>query len=308
MAFCSNCGQKLELGAKFCSECGAPVGGSSNTQRQQVFEGDIHKCPNCGEIIKAFEPVCPSCGYEFRNTASSSAVKEFSRKLEQIEASRRPVSVIDSVVKSLGFGIQQDTTDEQVLNYIRTFNVPNTKEDAFEFMILASSNINYTVLSAEKSSDAGANSVEEFNKMKARSEAWVAKVEQVYQKARISFGSDNDFQKIQDLYERVTQALYKAKKEKKRKATTSLIPILLLILLFVLFFGSKAISHNNLEKKLQATVKEIQANISNGDYDTALIKAQSLHMDDDWSSKSKEHWDEQRAELIKLIEQKKEGK
>ena len=308
MAFCSNCGQKLEEGARFCSGCGAPVGGSKNTQRQQVFEGDIHKCPNCGEVIKAFTTVCPSCGHEFRNSDSSSAVKAFSKKLEQIEAGRKPVSAIGNIVKSLGLGGQQDNTDEQILNHIRTFNVPNTKEDVFEFMILASSNINYTALSAENASDAGANSDEEFNRMKARSEAWVAKVEQVYQKARISFGSDADFQKIEGLYDRVTQALQKAKKDKKRKAAAIWIPILLLLLPAILFFGGKAIQHGNLEKKLQATVQEIQVDISNGDYDTALIKAQSLHMDDDWSSESKEHWDEQRTSLIRLIEEKKEGK
>ena len=62
------------------------------------------------------------------------------------------------------------------------------------------------------------------------------------------------------------------------------------------------------EHKLEHTVQEIRIDISNGDYDSALIKAQSLHMDDNWSSESRAHWDEQRESLIRLIEEKKEGK
>lgn len=34
MAFCSNCGQKLEDGAKFCSGCGTPVAGAEQSAQQ----------------------------------------------------------------------------------------------------------------------------------------------------------------------------------------------------------------------------------------------------------------------------------
>lgn len=48
MAFCSNCGHKLEQGVRFCSGFGSPVSGQSGDgrQRKQVFEGEIHKWPN----------------------------------------------------------------------------------------------------------------------------------------------------------------------------------------------------------------------------------------------------------------------
>ncbi|WP_051212485.1 zinc ribbon domain-containing protein [Butyrivibrio fibrisolvens] len=306
MAFCSECGQKIEQGAKFCSGCGKPIGDNNGSQRKQVFEGNIHKCPNCGEVIKSFVTICPSCGFEFRDTKSSNAVKEFADKLEYLQSQKKAPSIISGVAKSLGIG-KSDNNEEKILNMIRNFTVPNTKEDVFEFMILASSNINISAISAEYSSDAGANSTEELNAMKARSDAWQSKMEQVYQKANIAFGSDPDFIKIRDLYDRTTKAINSAKKAKSRKTRNTIILGLCLMFVPAILFGLVGyIPHRMRENKLEQTVQEIQVDISNGDYDAALIKAQSLHMDDNWSSESKEHWDEQRESLIKLIEQKKE--
>lgn len=73
---------------------------------------------------------------------------------------------------------------EQRDDLIRNFYIPNTKEDICEFFILAVSNI------------------------KARDDcedAWRAKLEQAYQKARLSFGNDSSFSEINKLYESVTK-------------------------------------------------------------------------------------------------------
>ncbi len=42
MAFCSNCGKELAVGAKFCFECGTPVAKADETVRKTVFSGEIH--------------------------------------------------------------------------------------------------------------------------------------------------------------------------------------------------------------------------------------------------------------------------
>ena len=160
MAFCINCGQELPEGAKFCANCGKSVNDDSSTnQRKMTFEGEVHKCPQCGEVIDSFTAVCPSCGYELRGASTTNAVKEFAAKLDNV------------------------TTEYQKENIIRNFPIPNTKEDIFEFMILASSNI-----------DERPNK-EVFN-------AWIAKFEQCYQKAKLSFKQDSDFVKIQAIYEK----------------------------------------------------------------------------------------------------------
>ena len=61
------------------------------------------------------------------------------------------------------------------------------------------------------------------------------------------------------------------------------------------------------EHKLEQIVEEIEEDIANKNYDSALIKANKLHMDDGWSSESKEHWDEEREYLIDMIEKAKEA-
>ncbi len=120
MAYCTNCGQKIPKGAKFCANCGNAVGLSQNgakEQRKTVYDGELHKCPNCGDTIDAYEAVCEACGYEIRGRKTSSVVHELSLKLEENDDVRKK--------------------DE----LIRNFYIPNTKEDIHEFFILALSNI-----------------------------------------------------------------------------------------------------------------------------------------------------------------------
>ncbi len=84
MAFCQNCGAELADGAKFCAECGTPVGntGSENVRKQE-YVGNIRKCPSCGAEIPAFAGKCPSCGHEFSDTKVDNSVKEFFEQLAE---------------------------------------------------------------------------------------------------------------------------------------------------------------------------------------------------------------------------------
>lgn len=167
MKYCINCGQELAENAKFCANCGQVVENNCSTnQRKTTYDGEIHKCPNCGEVLGAFVSVCPSCGYELRGTQSASAIKAFSSKIEQA------------------------VSGKQKVNLIRNFPISNTKEDIFEFMILASSGI-----------------TGEYNE--AVFNAWLAKFEQCYQKAKLAFGNDDDFVKIQSLYDQTTKQVSK---------------------------------------------------------------------------------------------------
>lgn len=217
--FCSYCGTKLDQGARFCKSCGkaltqtAQPSTSSNdtdesptetfshepiTERKTVYEGNIHKCPNCGELLDSFRSHCPSCGYEIRDARSSSSVRELAMKLEKIEAQKMPhIEEKKSVMKMLvGKDFKeedeveeaQERFDEhkrqQKANLIINFSVPNTKEDILEFMILASSNID-----VKKGLD------DEVSK------AWLSKLEQVYEKAKILMGNSPEFAQIKGIYD-----------------------------------------------------------------------------------------------------------
>lgn len=175
---CSKCGKKVSVKDKFCSVCGNAMTEieepQSGTKREVIFEGKIHKCPNCGSTLKSFEHKCENCGYELRSSINSGVVKTFAEKL------RKTKSIFDK--------------NELISN----FYIPNTKEDIYEFFILANTNL--------------------MNDVKCE-EAWKAKLEQTYQKAKLSFGNTTEFEYIDELYKK-TLKTYKNIVFKRKVETT----------------------------------------------------------------------------------------
>ena len=176
MAFCANCGCSVNEHANFCPRCGATTrkDHSANTdgfsERKVTYDGEIKKCPNCGEILKSFTPNCPSCGYELRNSRTTNYILEFSKKLEAAATSK-----------------QKD-------DLIRHFVMPNTKEDIYEFMILAASNL-------ETGGD--------------NTDAWLIKLEHAHQKAQYMFGYSADIKYIDDIYYNATKNYKRIKRYDK---------------------------------------------------------------------------------------------
>ena len=155
MPYCTNCGCQITDNAKFCSNCGSAINSSKNDQseRKTVYEGNIHKCPNCGEVLQSFVANCPACGYELRGNMAADSVRK------------------------LYWELNRTTTPAQKDLIIRSFPIPNSKEDILEFMIMASSNI------------LGEDDRDIY-------EAWLAKFEQAYQKAVLLFGQTMILQKF----------------------------------------------------------------------------------------------------------------
>ncbi len=157
--YCSKCGEKQDPNAKFCSNCGNQLGINSQTEsdpKQKIlFDGKIHKCPSCGATLNSFEHKCGVCGYELRGSDNFNVIKDFALKLER--------------TKSV------DKKNELISN----FYIPNTKEDIYEFFILAISNIT-TDIRCEQ--------------------AWKSKLEQTYHKAKLSFGNSSEFEYVNKLY------------------------------------------------------------------------------------------------------------
>lgn len=86
MAYCSNCGQFVADGVKFCSNCGSSMQQQEDrTKRQQEFAGKIIKCPSCGTEIPSFTAICPGCGHEINSARVSSAIKEFTNQISQCD-------------------------------------------------------------------------------------------------------------------------------------------------------------------------------------------------------------------------------
>ena len=167
MTFCVNCKHELAEEAKYCANCGISTSNiESSTKRKMVYDGEMHKCPKCGGDLNSFETKCSECGYEVRGVQKTSCVHELSLKLEKTEKVSKKIEIISN------------------------FYIPNTKEDIYEFFILAYSNIS-----------AGVNEVD----------AWIAKLEQAYLKAKLSFGKDTEFIYIQELYDNLQKISKKTK-------------------------------------------------------------------------------------------------
>ena len=173
MAFCNKCGNRLVEGATFCTRCGTAISSRQDapptitpspvkTERTMVYDGEIHKCPNCGELLNAFDAICSACGYELRDAIGARSIENLSMRLERA------------------------TSEQQRIAIVKSCSVPNTKADLFEFMILAVSNFDAAYYNAHLNED-------------DISDAWLAKIEQCYQKARLLLEKD-DFAKIEALY------------------------------------------------------------------------------------------------------------
>lgn len=189
MAFCVNCGEPIPTGAKFCTKCGTEIGEikSETSHQKTVYDGEVHKCPNCGAVLSAFSIMCPFCGCELRGGKASNSVREFVIRLVDAQE------------------------DAQKITLIKSFPIPNNKEDILEFMILSSTCF-----------DASANLTGTGIK-KDVSDAWLAKVEQSYQKAKLLFINDTDFSKMQQVYDQVYNEIKTSTDAIKIKKITQLL-------------------------------------------------------------------------------------
>lgn len=269
MTYCSNCGSKLVRGAKYCQKCGKPVMQSNNgRKREQVFEGKVYKCPNCGEVLKSFVVNCPSCGMELRGVRATGAVREFALKLEAIEA-RREYTKPKGFFSKLDEKNEISRTDKQKISLIQSFSVPNTKEDMLEFMILATSNVNL------KTYDSFNTDVSKSEK--AISDAWIAKIKQVYDKARRSYGNSDDFFEIQELYDECNIEIKHSKKTglKKWILLFGWIPLVFIIAFTVVFLMAPGAAEKE-QARLEAIEKTAIEALEAGEYKKALLNADSL--------------------------------
>jgi len=272
MAFCTNCGHQLADGAKFCFECGAKVNIqelSQDESRKVAYDGEIHKCPNCGDILDAYESVCKACGYEQRGSKATSSVQELAIKLQEIEENR----VTSKKHSAFGFG-QNTEIDQQKINLIRSFVIPNTKEDILEFAVLAASNVDTNAYDDSYSSVFSPRNAHR----REVSEAWLAKLKQAYQKAKLVFAGDPRITEIQSLYDSTHKAIKRAKGRVWKIlgiAFGSIIAVFVLIIVIAL--TSVANDEKNEIARLESIEIQVQEALEADDYALALMHADRLY-------------------------------
>lgn len=327
--FCSACGRQIDNQARFCPYCGNRTlninivnnqnESSVNTnqwtnsnsfadlsrnnkgftpddnikyanenvfyERQQVYEGRIHKCPNCGNEVKAFETTCNICHFEFRDTAPSMTIREFQEKIQEIERTR----VERNGFKS--FFDMRTVTDDQIISLIQSFPIPNNKEDVLEFMQMAAPNA--------KNPNGGAGYKHDI------ANAWRVKFEQAYAKAKIVFINDKEGLEQIEIFRK---SVFGEEKKTRLKSwvllSISLGGFLLIIITCIVMENVTSKQERAETDRLNVIVEQIYDDIDNGNYDSAMIKAQTLVYSSSISKSQAEQWDAQRESIIDFIEKK----
>lgn len=177
--FCKSCGKEISDSSAFCKYCGIDISNTTtaksdeeiSSKNENEFKGKLNKCPNCGEHLDSFKGVCLSCGYEIRGIGVVSSIKELTDKLIDIdsESFSNSKSFLDKLIENDDSVIERRI--ERKKSLIKTFPIPNTKEDLLEFMIHAMSQLN--------DDDLG--------------DAWQIKYTQAMKKAQIMFPDDEIF-------------------------------------------------------------------------------------------------------------------
>jgi hypothetical protein len=157
------------------------------------------KCPKCGQPLSGISAVCPLCGYEIRSAKTADAISNLTKEINKLNQKRNTVT--DAIASKLS-GRHENPTDEKIASLIQNFVVPNTKEEIFEFMILAAGYMDAKFL-------AGKQKVSETADVVIK--AWASKFEQTFQKAKFSFGQDKDFAKIENLYNEKMEEIEEAR-------------------------------------------------------------------------------------------------
>lgn len=331
LLFCPFCGAKLSKEACFCSNCGKNVeqvqvssnrkqhheekiGDEPIRERQTVYEGEVHKCPNCGEVLKSFFVNCPTCGYEFRGSRNSFTVKEFATKLEEIEKTRQQGKGYSFMREGKGFSFKKldekpdevSETDKKKISLIRSYAIPNTKEDLLEFLILASSNIDMQRYSGDSISKS----------QKAVSDAWEAKFEQAYEKAKLSFGNTPEFREIESIHEKKKAQIADSEKKhhtQQRNLFFIIAGSILIFFLFIFIMATTSIADDEINRentRLETVVKEVYDALEKKDYVLARAKATSLVFSGPNTAKARraaEKWDKTRTELLAIIDAAEKG-
>jgi hypothetical protein len=153
-------------------------------------EGEIKKCPSCGSVVQSFSTKCMDCGHEFRGVDANQLVKQFHQKLLEIENKREdeetnPLKSIGAMLsKSLSGRGLADKVDLEKMQLIKSFPIPNSKEEILEFLSIA---LPESTVKIRKMLFA---TIDEDKVKEEMKKVWYTKCEQIIMKARFSMKED----------------------------------------------------------------------------------------------------------------------
>lgn len=158
----------------------------------------LKNCPSCGAPINSFAARCPNCGVETSSTTQATACQELCNRLDYIESTRPKESIFTFVTGLANKALDNHSispTDQQKIELISNFIVPNTKADILEFIFLAQTRIKSCQELSKTSTDEYVSLFQgELQKV------WEAKLDQTIEKARIVLANDPEFSAVLRTY------------------------------------------------------------------------------------------------------------
>ena len=180
MAFCLQCGKQLPDDAKFCSECGTPVGSTKSgyeSNRQHAYAGKVIKCPSCGTEIPSFTAICPGCGHEINSDRVSASLKAFIAEINECDEAIAKKPPIKKNWWEFGKGALT-VEERKKVSVIENFPFPNERESILEALLLIRSKVSFLA------SEPGNGKTSYWARL------WSTKAEQLYVKAEIMLNGD----------------------------------------------------------------------------------------------------------------------
>ncbi len=320
MGFCGRCGLKIDGNAAYCPRCGASTAVAALDRGRKLDVGcdsgdSLRKCPQCGEELATFALSCPCCGFRLKGRQPARSISELSRRLDEIESGRPQEAKrkgLFSRSSSNGDRNSVSPTDQRKVTLIKSYPIPNTKEDLVEFVLLASTNVDPKALSGTS----GATASE-----KAVSDAWYSKLCQAYEKARLVLADDSSLDALQMRYEATAAAVEKYRKAEWKALAIFWLALLLAVVALWAASGIKQAYRSSLspeerleydidqeEKECESSETRIFNYIKNGKYSTARDYAYALDFDADLSSERHEYWEKRKAELLQTVDDAERGR
>lgn len=168
-SFCIKCGARVGLRAKFCPRCGAAVGKNS-------VGSTIYRSPEV------------------------TSIQRLHNELIAIDNSRRNRSNDTWVQTLFADGDEEYAIHNKKVTLIKSFPIPDKVEEIVEFVIVAAGNIDVSLSKNSLGNRIGRKRYTIKTHDREISDAWVAKLQQAYQKAELLYSDQPIFRRIEEIY------------------------------------------------------------------------------------------------------------
>ncbi len=202
---CTDCGHILKPGIKFCGICGSPVIQSYSSYEapptdnyQDDYLNDTDICPRCGTVVGITDVACYACGYRLDGyqEPKRSSFQDF---LDQLVDAEEKETMANRGKSSWAIASKGSPAFERKINLIHTAPLPDNPEELLQLAIYAASHIDniYGLKSYESCVGRKGSNVYTHATL---ANAWLNKLERVYQRAKSTYSHDPIFQEIKQVY------------------------------------------------------------------------------------------------------------